>query len=308
MVMPFLLILAAQAAASGAISSPDLLGRDTEATALASATALHRKMDANGDGDVTPTEMARFITKSMNGLAIPGTDTAHPLPPLSAALFQAGDTDKDGRISLAEEIAAAKRAFALQDTNHDGVVTPEERMAFMQKTISDGRTPEGVSLRPSSRAKDAGQAGERWNPPAQATWSGSATPIKIALKAGAAPMSGMATFTVDLTATSDGLAISPFVQVTRGIVFLVRSSTGQFVEPAERMIGSPPPPPLAPGELTSIGGEAPFSVAIHEMTRTIFPGPGIYQVQAMVSLFDPSATPARYAKAISSPVTIKITR
>ncbi|KQO11101.1 EF-hand domain-containing protein [Sphingomonas sp. Leaf242] len=308
MVMPFLLIIAAQAAASGAISSPDPLGRDTEATSVASATALHKKMDANRDGYVTPTEMAGFVTKSMNGLAIPGTDTAHPLPPLSAALFQAGDIDKDGRISLAEEIAAAKRAFALQDTNHDGVVTPEERMAFMQKIISDGKTPEGVSLRPSSGAKDAGQAGEIWNPPAQAVWSGSATPIKIALKAGAAPMSGMASLTVDLTATSDGLAISPFVQVTRGIAFLVRSSTGQFVEPAERMIGSPPPPPLASGELTSIGGEAPFSVAIHEMTRTIFPGPGIYQVQAMVSLFDPSATPARYAKAISSPVTVKVTK
>lgn len=308
MVMPFLLVLAAQAAASGAISSPDPFGRDTEATALASATALHRKMDANRDGYVTPTEMAEFITKSMNGLAIPGTDTAHPLLPLSAALFQAGDTDKDGRISLAEEIAAAKLAFVLQDTNHDGVLTPEERMAFMQKTISDGKTPEGVSLRPSSRAKDAGQAGEIWNPPAQATWSGSATPIKIALKAGKASMGGMTSLTVDLTATSVGLAISPFVQVTRGIVFLVRSSSGQFVEPAERMIGSPPPPPLAPGELTSIGRETPFRVAIHEKTRTIFPGPGIYQVQAIVSLFDPSTTPARYAKALSSPVTIEVSK
>jgi hypothetical protein len=146
MVASVLLILAAQAAASGVISAPDPLGRDTEATTVASATALHRKMDADGDGYVTPVEMAGFITKSMNGLPIPGTDSAHPLPPLSAALFKAADTDKDGRISLAEVVTAAKRDFALQDTNHDGVVTPEERMAFMQKVISDGKTPEGVSF------------------------------------------------------------------------------------------------------------------------------------------------------------------
>lgn len=146
MVTSVLLILATQAATSGAIPAPDPSGRATEATTVVSATALHRKMDADGDGYVTPVEMAGFITKSMNGLKIPGTDSAHPLPPLSAAFFKAADTDKDGRISLAEAIAGAKRDFALQDTNHDGVVTPEERMAFMQKALVDGKTPEGVSL------------------------------------------------------------------------------------------------------------------------------------------------------------------
>lgn len=135
MVTSILLLLAAQAAAPGAISAPDPLGRDTEATAVASATALHGKMDADGDGDVTPAEMARFITTAMHGLAIPGTDAAHPLPPASAAFFEAADTDRNGRISLAEAIAGARRNFALQDTNHDGVVTPEERAAFLQTFV-----------------------------------------------------------------------------------------------------------------------------------------------------------------------------
>lgn len=146
MVVSILLVLAAQAAASGALVAPDPLGRDTEATTVAGATALHRKMDADSDVYVTPEEMAGFITQSMNGLAIPGTSAAHPLPPLSAAIFKASETNRDGRLSRGEAIAWAKRDFALADTNRDGVVSPKERMAFAQRVMRDGQTPEGLSL------------------------------------------------------------------------------------------------------------------------------------------------------------------
>ncbi|MFD1786053.1 EF-hand domain-containing protein [Sphingomonas floccifaciens] len=149
--LPLLLLFAVTQAAASAPPRIALDGRETEPSAVVAATRLHQRMDANHDGYVTPQEMATFVTHAMNGLPIPGTDAAHPLPPVPGRVFAAANSDHDGRISLAETIAEAPRTFALEDVNHDGTVTPDERMAFLKRVIDDGGNPPGLAHAPSPK-------------------------------------------------------------------------------------------------------------------------------------------------------------
>lgn len=54
------------------------------------------------------------------------------------------DADGDGRITLAEVIDKPNPAFALLDTNHDCVITPEERRGT--GTDSGGQTKARIEL------------------------------------------------------------------------------------------------------------------------------------------------------------------
>jgi len=120
---------------------PDYAHAETAAEADARAATFHAGMDANGDGYVTPAEMAAYLGKRLHGAALPGVDVAHPLPPTSAAYFTAADGDHDGRLSLAEVLAAERAGFARQDADHDGAVTPGERMAFLRQMMRDAGMP-----------------------------------------------------------------------------------------------------------------------------------------------------------------------
>ncbi len=302
------LLLAAQAAALAPppLPLPDYAHEETWAQARSRIVAFHRRRDVNRDGYVTQDELARYTAVLLKGAPVPESDAAHPLPPQPQAWFAAADTDHDGRISLAEAVAAAHRDFDLQDTNHDGVVTPAERMAFVMRIARAGKTPQGVSVIPA--ASRVPPVPVPWSPPAQAVWPGTIAPVRVTLGAGAASMGGSTALSVDLLATGDGVAVSPFLQATRGIAFDVRTTSGEPVTAAEPMQGSPPPPPLTTDQLTPVGRTTPFHVAIREKTRTIFPGPGLYRVSAVISLFDPGSTPARYARAVSAPVTIRVTQ
>jgi hypothetical protein len=47
-------------------------------------------------------------------------------------LFEMADTNKDGRVSLAEAQALALQHFDQADVNHDGQLTPDERRQARQ--------------------------------------------------------------------------------------------------------------------------------------------------------------------------------
>jgi len=63
-------------------------------------------------------------------LARPGNTNARAAAFARRLLLQS-DSDHDGRLSLAESLAGTDAAFASMDTNHDGVVTPDERRAAL---------------------------------------------------------------------------------------------------------------------------------------------------------------------------------
>lgn len=306
MLIAYLLLAAQLTDVVPPLPVPDYAHDETWAQAKARTVAFHRQMDVNRNGYVTQDEVVRYIGGLLKGVTVPETDPTHPLPPQALAWFAAADTDHDGRISLTEAVAAERRGFDLQDTNHDGVVTPAERMAFVMRIAKAGKTPEGVPLIPT--VDHAPPVPKPWSPPAQAVWTGSVAPIRVTLRASAASMSDDTSLSVDLLATGDGVAVSPFLQATRGVAFDVRTLSGAPVAPAEPMPGSPPPPLLTANQLTPVGRTDPFHVAIREKTRTIFPGPGLYRVSAIVSLFDPFSTPARYVRDVSAPVIVKVTQ
>ena len=102
---------------------------ETKQDAETRATAMHKKLDLNHDGYVTPDEI--------NQMAKQATGATGELPPNAEAFVRRvlleGDSDRDGRLSLAEDLAGTDAAFAATDTNHDGKVTADERCAAMNK-------------------------------------------------------------------------------------------------------------------------------------------------------------------------------
>lgn len=85
-------------------------------------SALFLRADANKDGVVTRAEFDAAIANgkiklrhaNMRGSAI-------------VRMFDAADTNKDGRVSLEEAQQAALRQFDAADADHNGVLTPGER-------------------------------------------------------------------------------------------------------------------------------------------------------------------------------------
>jgi Ca2+-binding EF-hand superfamily protein len=72
--------------------------------------------------------------------------TLHKAPGQGGHMIMMSDSDHDGRISQAEAVAGALRMFDQTDTNHDDIVTPEERRAAMRDFVIKmhdgmGRTP-----------------------------------------------------------------------------------------------------------------------------------------------------------------------
>lgn len=150
------------------------------------------------------------------------------------------------------------------------------------------------------------QAAAGWNPPAQAAWSGDRPPVEVHLQAHPVSMRGKAEIDVDLVGTGDGFTVSPFLQPTRGIAFEVMTLAGIPVSSAEPMIGSPPPPPLAPDQLIPVPKAKTYHVVTAERATTLFPGPGRYKVRAQLHFFDFPSDPVNHATLASDTITVDV--
>ena len=104
---------------------------ETRADAEAFAMALHARLDLNHDGYVTLDEIDQWAKRQTGatGRTDPGAEG------VVRQFFDRGDSNHDGRLSLAEALAGTDRTFAEMDTNHDGRVTPDERRAAMMRMV-----------------------------------------------------------------------------------------------------------------------------------------------------------------------------
>jgi Ca2+-binding EF-hand superfamily protein len=111
--------------------------------------AVFEKLDANHDGNISRQEFMASKSQMreqrvivMRDGAIGGTPGAPGAPGMrmhmrgmggfGGHLFEMADSNKDGRVSLAEAQAAALAHFDKADLNHDGKITPEERQQMHQ--------------------------------------------------------------------------------------------------------------------------------------------------------------------------------
>jgi outer membrane protein assembly factor BamB len=109
-----------------------------------------RQMDADGDGAVTLDEAARFFAADTG----PATDPASPSGADPAGWFMQLDRDGDGRLSRAEVNArpGLRAAFDYIDANRDGTISPDELTAAMarwRQGATDPRQP--TTTRPPSK-------------------------------------------------------------------------------------------------------------------------------------------------------------
>ena len=116
-------ITQAEAAASHAArASRRTGGSDPTKSTRGGQSPLFARADTNKDGVITRAEYEAAIASGKVRLRHAGMRGSQIV-----RLFDVGDTDKDGRLSLSEAQHAALEEFDSADTNRDGQLTPQER-------------------------------------------------------------------------------------------------------------------------------------------------------------------------------------
>ena len=112
-------------------------GQPGEQRAMRDPNVAFDRLDANRDGSISRDEFARNRVIKIerrvvtNGEGQPGAMRGMRRGGgggmMGAAVLRMADTDRDGRVSLAEATSGALRHFDVIDSNRDGRITPEER-------------------------------------------------------------------------------------------------------------------------------------------------------------------------------------
>ena len=95
-------------------------GRVSEDEHAAGAKSMFARMDANGDGTVTASEM----DSAQHAMKSAGDDSEGAMS--AAEKIRAIDTNGDGALSADEHEAGSRSMFQKMDSNHDGALTVEE--------------------------------------------------------------------------------------------------------------------------------------------------------------------------------------
>lgn len=88
---------------------------------------MFERADANRDGVISRSEFD--AAPAHRGGRRTGADRPHAL---GARMFAIADTDRDGRVSLAEATALAMGHFNSADANRDGIISADERRQMRQ--------------------------------------------------------------------------------------------------------------------------------------------------------------------------------
>ena len=114
----------------------------TREAAQAKVTEHFERLDADRDGFVGAAEAAAADQamkqrRDAGKAGKPGSGGA--MPGFGSYMLARADTDKDGRMSLAEAQAMGLRYFDKADADRDGRITGDERRQFHQRMIDERR-------------------------------------------------------------------------------------------------------------------------------------------------------------------------
>lgn len=133
--LPLLIVtpaVAQDAPPSGAAPRGNGGAAQSKAQAEERAQMVFEQLDANHDGFVTQDEIDAFTKLMGDNPRMVGRVTK---------MFTDSDANHDGKVSAAEAKAHADAAFDAADTNHDGILTPEERQAARERN-GGGQPPQ----------------------------------------------------------------------------------------------------------------------------------------------------------------------
>lgn len=124
-------VLQATPDAANAVGAAELAAMDADRSGTleraeleAYAHALVERMDADASGDLTREEMAAWRAGVRDFAVFRGRTQAYGT--MASVLFDFADRDADGRVTVAEQVAATVRIAAQADADDDGVTTTSE--------------------------------------------------------------------------------------------------------------------------------------------------------------------------------------
>ena len=113
--------------------------------------AAFDRLDANKDGTISRDEFAkgreqrieqRIVMREKGKDGTRGAMRMHRMGGMGERMIVMADTNKDGRITLAEAQTLALQHFDQMDTNRDGKVTSEERRAARPMILKQVHAPD----------------------------------------------------------------------------------------------------------------------------------------------------------------------
>ncbi len=150
------------------------------------------------------------------------------------------------------------------------------------------------------------QGGDAWAPVAQATWpADTSEPFVVRLVPAGQPvrLEGAFSATVSIT-TVNGTGLDPLIGSGRGLFMQVTDRSGREVRGQTVLSIPPPSPPVPLTALKSPSGGKPLTVNYSEHASALFPGPGRYTVQAVLTVVDIRSS--RYLRAYSQKVEVDV--
>lgn len=145
-----------------------------------------------------------------------------------------------------------------------------------------------------------------WVPPIQSEWNSDLkAKISITEPVNSISFEGNTDITINMLNMGGDIKISPFVNYTRGVVFIVKNRSGKNVAPLEPAPISPPVP-VDSSKLILIKSGDSYKLDISEPSKHIFPKRGKYTLIAQIRMLNTNLKSNNTVEMYSKPFSVNV--